>query len=59
MSTFVWVTLAMLYVIALVVVGMTCLRRGHTVLFVLGIFMPLLWIIGALIAPTPRAVGMA
>jgi hypothetical protein len=35
------------------------LRKGHWLLFILGIFFPLLWIIGALIGPTPRAAGIA
>jgi hypothetical protein len=28
------------------------------VLFVVGIFFPLLWIVGALIGPSPRAAGV-
>jgi hypothetical protein len=44
-------------VMALVSLGVSTLRKGHTVLFVVGIFLPFLWIVGALIAPTPRASG--
>jgi hypothetical protein len=58
-STFLWILLAALYFTALVVLGTATLRRGHTALFVLGIVFPLLWIIGALMAPAPRAVGTA
>ena len=41
--------LAVLYVVLLVVLGVSCLRKGHWVLFILGIFLPLFWIIGAII----------
>jgi hypothetical protein len=50
-----WFFFAVLYLTALVVLGMATLRKGHTVLFVIGIFFPVLWIVGALIGPTPRA----
>jgi hypothetical protein len=50
-----WFFFAVLYLTALVVLGMATLRKGHTVLFVIGIFLPVLWIVGALIGPTPRA----
>ena len=57
MSTFLWVLCAALYLTALFVLGLSTLRKGHYVLFIVGIFFPLLSIIGALIAPTPRAAG--
>ena len=41
-----------LYFVLLFVVGMTCLRKGHWVMFIVGIFIPLFWIIGAVIPPT-------
>jgi hypothetical protein len=59
MSTFLWIILAALYFTALVVLGMATLRKGHTVMFFVGIFFPLLWIIGALIGPTPEATSRA
>jgi hypothetical protein len=55
MSTFLWIVLATLYLVALISLGVSTLRKGHTVLFVVGIFLPFLWIVGALMAPTPRA----
>jgi len=55
MSTFLWFLLAVLYLAALIVLGLSTLRKGHYVLFTVGIFFPLLWIIGAVIGPTPRA----
>jgi len=53
--TFLWILLGVLYVVMLVWLGMATLRNGHTVLFVLGIFLPLLWIAGAFMAPTSGA----
>ena len=54
MSTILWILFSVLYLTALVFLGVATLRKGHYVLFVIGIFFPLLWIIGALIGPTPR-----
>ena len=48
--------LAMACIIS-VTLGVATLRKGHLVLFILGFFMPLLWLIGGLIGPTPRAAG--
>ena len=59
MSTFVWFLFAALYLTALFVLGLSTLRKGHYVLFGVGIFFPLLWIIGAVIGPTPRAAAGA
>jgi hypothetical protein len=38
-----------LYFILLVTLGIITLRKGHWVMFIIGIFLPLFWIIGALI----------
>jgi hypothetical protein len=59
MSTFLWFLLAALYLTALIVLGLSTLRKGHYVLFFVGIFFPLLWIVGALMGPTPRAASAA
>ena len=51
-----WTGLGILYMVLLIVLGVLSLRKGHWVLFILGIFVPLLWIIGAVLPPTqPRA----
>ncbi len=55
MSTFIWLLFAVLYVAALIVLGMSTLRKGHTALFWIGIIFPILWIVGALLPPTQRA----
>ena len=40
-----------LYLVLIVTLGVLCLRKGHWVMFVLGIFLPLFWLIGAVIPP--------
>jgi hypothetical protein len=59
MSTFLWILCGVVYLAALVSLGVATLRRGHTALFIFGIFFPLLWILGAFMGPTPRAAGTA
>jgi hypothetical protein len=55
MGTFLWVLLGILYFVILFTLGLTTLRKGHIVLFIVGIVFPVLWLIGAMIGPTPRA----
>src|SRR4051812_30254080 len=45
---------AVLYIVLIVTLGITTLRNGHVVMFILGIFIPLFWIIGAVIRRGPR-----
>jgi hypothetical protein len=46
----------LIYFILLVTLGIITLRKGHWVIFIIGIFLPLFWLIGAVIPPTtPRA----
>jgi hypothetical protein len=54
-STFLWIVCALAYITALVVLGMATLRKGHAALFWSGILFPFLWIVGALMGPTPAA----
>jgi hypothetical protein len=51
-----WVVLGLLYFACLVTLGIVTLRKGHWVMFIIGIFFPLLWIIGALVPPTDAAI---
>jgi hypothetical protein len=46
-----------IYVVLLFTLGLMTLRKGHWVMFIIGIFLPLFWLIGALIPPTPSAQG--
>jgi hypothetical protein len=52
-----WILLAALYLVALFALGFSTLRKGHTVLFWVGIFLPFLWIVGAFMPPTDRALA--
>jgi hypothetical protein len=49
------VGLGILYIAVLVTLGVMTFRGGHIVMFVLGFLFPVLWLIGALIAPTEAA----
>lgn len=40
-----------LYLVLLVTLGILCIRRGHWVMFIIGIFIPLFWVIGAILPP--------
>jgi hypothetical protein len=46
---------AVLYVVLLITLGVTAIRKGHWIMFIVGIFLPLFWVIGALMPPTPAA----
>jgi len=45
---------ALIYIVLLVTLGIISIRKGHWVMFIIGIFFPLFWIIGALL---PRRVS--
>ena len=45
----------MVYFIVLFTLGLSTLRNGHGWMFFLGIFFPLLWVVGAFIGPTDKA----
>ena len=53
--TFLWILLAIVYVACWVYFGLATFRKGHYWMFWIGFIFPLLWIIGAFIAPTDRA----
>ncbi len=46
---FLGTTLAVLYLFILFTAGMLTFRKGHLVLFFLGIVLPFLWLIGAVL----------
>jgi hypothetical protein len=41
-----------LYLVLFFVLGLMSIRKGHWVMFILGIFLPLFWIIGAILPPS-------
>jgi hypothetical protein len=40
-----------LYLVLVFTLGLMTLRKGHWVMFILGIFLSLFWLIGAMIPP--------
>jgi hypothetical protein len=40
---------AVVYFALMIFLGVTALRKGHWVMFLIGIFIPLFWLIGALL----------
>jgi hypothetical protein len=47
---------ALLYFVLLFTLGLMTLRKGHWVMFIFGIFVPIFWLIGAVIPRTaPQA----
>jgi hypothetical protein len=40
---------AVIYVVLLITLGILSLRKGHWVMFIIGIFLPIFWLIGALL----------
>jgi ABC-type multidrug transport system permease subunit len=57
--TFLWILLAILYVACWVFFGLATFNKGHYWLFWIGFFLPILWIIGAFMGPTPSHAGTA
>ena len=57
--TLLWILLAFVYVACRICFGLATFRKGHYWLFWIGFFLPLLRIIGPLIAPTEDAATRA
>ncbi len=53
--TFLWILLGIVYVVCWVYFGLATFRNDQYWMFWIGFFIPILWIIGALIAPTQHA----
>ena len=50
----VYIGVGAIYLVLLITLGVLCLRKGHWVMFIIGLFFPLLWLIGAIIPPAAR-----
>ncbi len=46
--------LGAIYLVLLVTLGIISIRKGHWVMFIVGIFIPLFWIIGAVLPERVR-----
>jgi hypothetical protein len=51
MGWLLWSGLVVLYLVLLFTVCALTFRKGHTVLGVVGIFFPILWLVGAMLPP--------
>jgi hypothetical protein len=40
-----------LYLVLIVTLGLMSIRKGHWVMFIIGLFLPFFWLIGALMPP--------
>ena len=54
---FLWILLGVVYLTLFIALGLATLRKGHYVLFFVGIIFPILWIFGAMMQPTAQAAG--
>ncbi len=54
-----WVLGGVLYIVLFITLALMTLRKGHLVLFWVGIIFPVLWLIGAIMPPTSRAAARA
>jgi hypothetical protein len=46
--------LTVLYILLFLFLGIRSIKRGHWIMFLIGIFIPLFWLIGALLPPVER-----
>ena len=56
LETILIAVLLAVYITCLFTVAAVTFRNGHWILGILGIFFPLFWLIGAVLAPTPAAI---
>ena len=43
-----------LYIVLLITLGILSIRKGHWVMFLIGLIFPLFWLIGAIMPPVRR-----
>ncbi len=55
MSSILWMLIAVVYITLFITIALATLRKGHHLLFWVGIIFPVLWIFGALVGPTAQA----
>ncbi len=48
-----WIILATFYIFCVFTVCMITFQKGHTLLGIVGIFIPLLWLVGAMLPSKP------
>lgn len=45
----------LLYILLLLALGLGCIQKGRYVMFILGLFFPLFWVIGMILPSRARA----
>lgn len=53
-ATGAYVGFFVLYLVLMVTLGLMSIRKGHWVMFVVGIFVPVFWLIGAVMPPVAK-----
>ncbi len=53
-GTGVGVLLGVIYFVLLVSLGVLSIRKGHWIMFIVGFFIPLFWLIGAILPAAQR-----
>jgi hypothetical protein len=51
---FIFGVIGVVWLVLLITLGIISLRKGHWVMFIIGIFIPLFWIIGAIMPSRER-----
>ncbi|HMD55847.1 MAG TPA: hypothetical protein VKG82_00065 [Solirubrobacteraceae bacterium] len=51
MPAFAIAGLSVLYIVLFLVLGLMSIRKGHWIMFIAGIFLPVFWVIGAIMPP--------
>ena len=50
-----WFTgVGIIYIVLLITLGILSIRKGHWVMFIVGLFLPIFWLIGALMPSRRR-----
>jgi hypothetical protein len=47
-----YIGFGILYLVLLIALGLTAIKKGHWIMFLIGILIPIFWLIGALMPPT-------
>jgi ATP/ADP translocase len=49
-----YVLLGAIYFVLLITLGVLSIRKGHWIMFIIGIFLPFFWLFGAVLPPRRR-----
>jgi hypothetical protein len=46
-----WIGGAFIYIVLMITLGILSIRKGHWIMFIVGLFLPIFWLIGAILPP--------